>query len=37
MEIIERIYQTLSEKDKKAYELCEKLNIHNVNMESPHQ
>lgn len=27
MEIIERIYQTLSEKDKKAYELCEKLNI----------
>ena len=30
MEIIERIYQTLSEKDKKAYELCEKLNIRKI-------
>ena len=32
MEIIERIYQTLSEKDKKAYELCEKLNIRTSTM-----
>lgn len=34
MEIIERIYQTLSEKDKKAYELCEKLNIRTSTMST---
>lgn len=27
IEIIERIYQLFDEKDKKAYELCDKLNI----------
>lgn len=34
MEIIERIYQTLGEKDKKAYELCEKLNIRTSTMST---
>lgn len=34
MEIIERIYSTLNEKDKKAYELCEKLNIQSSTMST---
>ena len=34
MEIIERIYETLSKSDKKAYELCEKLNIRTSTMST---
>lgn len=34
MEIIERIYQLFDEKDKKAYELCNKLNIRTSTMST---
>jgi transcriptional regulator with XRE-family HTH domain len=34
MEIIERIYQLLDEKDKKAYELCIKLDISTSTMST---
>lgn len=34
MEIIERIYQLLDEKDKRAYELCEKLGIRTSTMST---
>ncbi|MBQ6091319.1 MAG: helix-turn-helix domain-containing protein [Lachnospiraceae bacterium] len=34
MEIIERIYQLFNEKDKKAYELCEKLEIRTSTMST---
>lgn len=34
MEIIDRIYQTLNEKDKRAYELCEKLGIRTSTMST---
>ena len=34
MEIIERIYQLLNEKDKRAYELCEKLSIRTSTMST---
>ncbi len=34
MEIIERIYQLLDEKDKRAYELCEKLSIRTSTMST---
>lgn len=34
MEIIERINQLLEEKDKKAYELCQKLNIRTSTMST---
>jgi transcriptional regulator with XRE-family HTH domain len=34
MEIIERIYQLLEERDKKAYELCEKLDIRTSTMST---
>lgn len=34
MEIIERIYKTLGEKGKKAYDLCEKLNISTSTMST---
>ncbi len=34
MEIIERIYQLLDEKDKRAYALCEKLNIRTSTMST---
>lgn len=34
MEIIERIYQLLDEKDKRAYELCERLNIRTSTMST---
>lgn len=34
MEIIERIYQLLDEKDKRAYELCNKLDIRTSTMST---
>lgn len=34
MEIIERIYELLHEKDRKAYELCEKLNVRTSTMST---
>ena len=34
MEIIERVYQLLDEKDKRAYELCEKLSIRTSTMST---
>lgn len=34
MEIIERIYQLLGEKDKRAYELCDKLSIRTSTMST---
>ena len=34
MEIIERIYQLLDEKNKRAYELCEKLSIRTSTMST---
>lgn len=34
MEIIERIYQLLNEKDKRAYELCSKLDIRTSTMST---
>ena len=34
MEIIERIYRLLDEKDKRAYELCEKLSIRTSTMST---
>lgn len=34
MEIIERIYALLNEKDKKAYQLCDKLNIRTSTMST---
>lgn len=34
MEIIERIYKLLNEKDKRAYELCEKLSIRTSTMST---
>lgn len=34
MEIIERIYQLLNEKDKRAYELCERLQIRTSTMST---
>lgn len=34
MEIIERIYQLLDEKDKRAYELCQKLEIRTSTMST---
>lgn len=34
MEIIERIYDTLSQKDKRAYELCEKLGVNTSTMST---
>lgn len=34
MEIIERIYQLLEEKDKRAYELCQKLDIRTSTMST---
>lgn len=34
MEIIERIYELLHDKDKRAYELCEKLNIRTSTMST---
>ncbi len=34
MEIIERIYQLLDEKDKRAYALCEKLGIRTSTMST---
>lgn len=34
MEIIERIYQLLDEKDKRAYELCERLEIRTSTMST---
>ena len=34
MEIIERIYQLLDEKDKRAYALCEKLDIRTSTMST---
>lgn len=34
MEIIERIYQTLNEKDKRAYELCDVLGIRTSTMST---
>lgn len=34
MEIIERIYQLLDEKDKRAYELCAKLNVRTSTMST---
>lgn len=34
MEIIERIYKLFDEKDKKAYELCNKLNIRTSTMST---
>lgn len=34
MEIIERIYELMHEKDKRAYELCEKLDIRTSTMST---
>lgn len=34
MEIIERIYETLNQKDKRAYELCEKLGVRTSTMST---
>ena len=34
MEIIERIYELLNKSDKKAYELCERLNIRTSTMST---
>ena len=34
MEIIERITETLNEKDKRAYELCEKLGVRTSTMST---
>lgn len=34
MEIIERIYELLEQKDKRAYELCQKLNIRTSTMST---
>lgn len=34
MEIIERIYKLLDEKDKRAYELCQKLDIRTSTMST---
>lgn len=34
MEIIERIYELLHDRDKKAYELCEKLDIRTSTMST---
>lgn len=34
MEIIERIYKLLNEKDKRAYELCDKLSIRTSTMST---
>ncbi len=34
MQIIERIYQLLNEKDKRAYELCDKLSVRTSTMST---